>query len=170
MMVAQDAEATAMFVAAARAATKKPLWAKLTPDVTDPRPIAQAAERAGADALVLGHTFTGMSIDPHTRRSRLGMPTGGLSGPAIHPLALYRLWLARQAVRCPLIGVGGVACADDAIEFFLAGAVAVEVGTATFADPSAALKVLAGIRRHLARHRHSSLEEIIGTFAGAAGR
>ncbi len=163
MMVAQDAEATARFVAAARAATQKPLWAKLTPDVTDPRPIAQAAERAGADALVVCNTYTGMRIDPDTRRSRLGSTTGGLSGPAIHPLSLYRLWLVRQAVRCPLIGVGGVARAEEAIEFFLAGAAAVEVGTANFIDPGAALKVLAGLRRYLAQ-QHAGLSEIIGAF------
>lgn len=166
-MVAQDADATATFVAAARAATRKPIWAKLSPDVTDMQPIAQAAERAGADALVIGNTFTGMSIDPHTRRSRIGSLTGGVSGPAIHPLALYRLWMARQAVQVPLIGVGGVVHTEDAVDFLLVGASAVEVGTATFADPAAALKVLDGLARYLARQQCASVQELIGTFQGA---
>jgi dihydroorotate dehydrogenase (NAD+) catalytic subunit len=168
LMVAQDAEATAAFVRAARARTRKSLWAKLTPDVTDPRPIAQAAERAGADAVVVCNTYTGMSIDPRTRRSRIGSLTGGVSGPAIHPLSLYRAWLVRQAVRCPVIGVGGIICSDDAVEFFLAGAMVVEIGTATFADPKAAIKVLRGLERYLAQQRIASITELVGAFAGAA--
>ena len=167
-MVAQDPEATFDAVSAARHTTTKPLIAKLSPDVTDPRPIAQAAERAGADALAVGNTFTGMSLDPRTQRSRLGSLTGGLSGPAIRPLALYRLWLVRQAVRCPLIGIGGILHGDDAVEFFLAGATAVAVGTANFAHPSAALRVLKDLRRYLARRRLASIQHLIGTLTDDA--
>ena len=163
-MVAQDADATAQFVRAAKTATRKLLIAKLTPDVTDIRSVAQAAEAAGADALALVNTFTGMSIDPATRRSRLGASTGGLSGPAIRPLAVYRVWQAHQVVRCPIIGLGGIVRAEDALEFFIAGASAVAVGTATFANPSAALRVLTGIERYLARQRMASIRDLIGTF------
>ncbi len=167
-MVAQDAEATAAMVQAARAQTTKPLLAKLSPDVTDIRPIAQAAERAGADAVTLVNTFTGMSLDPHSRRSRLGSLTGGLSGPAIRPLAVWRVWQVRQAVRCPIVGAGGIARAEDAVEFFLAGATAVAVGTATFSHPAAALRVLKGLRRYLARHRLDAIQRLIGTLQDGA--
>lgn len=166
-MVAQDPDETFAVVQAARAGTTKPLIAKLSPDVTDLRPVAQAAERAGAEALSLCNTFTGMSLDPHTRRSRLGSLTGGLGGPAIRPLAVYRVWQVHQAVRCPLIGLGGILHAEDAVEFFLAGASAVAVGTANFADPRAALRVLDGIRRHLRREGLSSVQELTGTLQTA---
>jgi len=166
-MIAQDPEATADVVAVARLATTKPLIAKLSPDVTDIRDIAKAAERADADALALCNTFTGMSLDPDTRRSRLGALTGGLSGPAIRPLAVWRVWLVRQAVRCPLIGLGGILRGEDALEFLIAGASAVAVGTANFADPRAALRVLGGIRRHLQRHGLGSVQELVGTLQTA---
>ena len=168
VMVAQDAEATAAMVQTARAQTTKPLLAKLSPDVTDIRPIAQAAERAGADAVTLVNTFTGMSLDPHSRRSRLGSLTGGLSGPAIRPLAVWRVWQVHQAVRCPIVGAGGIARAEDAVEFFLAGATAVAVGTATFSHPAAALRVLKGLRRYLARHHLDSIQRLIGTLQDGA--
>ena len=162
-MVAQDPEATAEILRAARPHTRKPLIAKLSPDVTDPRPVAIAAQRAGADILSLVNTFTGMSLDPATRRSRLGAMTGGLSGPAIRPLAVYRVWLVRQAVTCPMIGLGGVASGRDALEFLIAGAAAIAVGTATFAHPAAALRVLDGIVRFLERRRIATVRELIGT-------
>lgn len=163
-MIAQDPEATADVVTRAKQSTTKPIIAKLSPDVTDIRVIAQAAERAGADAIAVGNTFTGMSLDPRTRRSRLGSLAGGLSGPAIRPLAVYRVWMVSQAVRCPVIGIGGIVRGEDAVEFFLAGASAVAVGTAHFADPAAALAVLKGLRRYLARHRMASMQELIGTL------
>ncbi len=161
-MVAQDAEATFAMVQAARQGTRKPLIAKLSPDVTDLAPIAQAAERAGADALSVTNTFVGMSIDPATRRSRLGTLTGGLSGPAIRPLAVYRVWYTAQIVRLPIIGVGGVMRAEDALEFLLAGASAVAVGTATFADPRAPLRVVRGLERYAAQHGIRTLRELQG--------
>ena len=163
-MVAQDPEATHDMVQAVRAQTRKPLIAKLSPDVTDLAPIAQAAVRAGADALSIGNTFVGMSLDPAVRASRLGMLTGGLSGPAIRPLAVYRVWYTAQSVNVPIIGLGGIVRADDALEFFLAGASAVAVGTANFADPRAPLRVLRGLERYLERHRLHSLEGIRGAI------
>lgn len=159
-IVAQDPETTAEMVAAARRQTAKPIIAKLSPDVTDLLPIAQAAVRAGADALSIGNTFVGMSLDPMTRRSRLGALTGGLSGPAIRPLALYRVWYTARSVSVPIIGIGGIVRADDAIEFFLAGASAAAIGTANFADPRAAIRVLRGLERYLAAHRLESLEAL----------
>jgi dihydroorotate dehydrogenase (NAD+) catalytic subunit len=165
-MIAQDPEATLAVVQAARGQTTKPLLAKLSPDVTDLVPVAQAAESGGADGICLVNTFVGMRIDPHTRRSRLSMPTGGLSGPAIRPLAVYRVWYTVQSLRIPVIGMGGIARAEDAIEFLIAGARAIAVGTATFADPQAALRVLHGIERYLARHGLSSVRELSGSWRG----
>ena len=166
LMVAQDPEATGAFVRAARAATRKPLIAKLSPDVTDVTPIARAAQAAGADALSLGNTFTGMSLDPQTRRSRLGRLTGGLSGPAIRPLAVYRVWYTARSVELPVIGLGGVRSAEDALEFFLAGATAVGVGTANFSDPRAPLRILRELERWFARRGVASIEQFRGTLQG----
>ncbi|MDP3723837.1 MAG: dihydroorotate dehydrogenase [Candidatus Omnitrophota bacterium] len=161
-MVAQDAEATFEMVQVARRQTRRALIAKLSPDVTDLAPIATAAERAGADALAVANTFVGMSIDPVTRRSRLGSMTGGLSGPAIRALAVYRVWYTARTVRIPIIGLGGVVRAEDALEFFLAGASAVAVGTANFANPTAALRIVRGLERYVSRSRIRSLEELRG--------
>lgn len=163
-MVAQDPDATFTMVQAACSQTRKPVIAKLSPDVTDLAPIAQAAVRAGAAALTIGNTFTGMSLDPRTRRSRLGSLTGGLSGPAIRPLAVYRVWYTAQSVSVPVIGLGGIVRAEDAVEFFLAGASAVAVGTAHFADPGAALRVLRGLERYCRRHQLPSLGDIRGAI------
>lgn len=164
VMVAQDPEATFEMIEEARKQTNKPLIAKLSPDVTDLAPIAQAAERAGADALALVNTFVGMSIDPYTRRSRLGMMTAGLSGPAIRPLAVYRVWYTAQIVHLPIIGLGGIVRTEDALEFFLAGASAVAVGTANFADPRAALQILRGLERYLQREKMPSLRNLQGAI------
>lgn len=164
LMVAQDPDETLEMVRAAREATSKPLIAKLSPDVTDLRPVAQAAERAGADALALGNTFAGMSLDPVTRRSRIGTLTGGLSGPAIRPLAVYRVWYTAPAVRIPIVALGGITRAEHAVEFILAGATAVALGTATFADPRAAVRVADGLARYLARHGLRTPEELRGTL------
>jgi dihydroorotate dehydrogenase (NAD+) catalytic subunit len=164
LMVAQDPEATRTMVKAARAKTSKALIAKLSPDVTDLRPIAQAAEQAGADALSLVNTFVGMSIDSRTRRSRLGTMTGGVSGPAMRPLAVYRVWYTTQIIRIPVIGLGGIVRPEDALEFFLAGASAVAVGSANFADCRAPLRILRGLERYLKRQHLNSLEEIRGAI------
>jgi len=117
---------------------RRPLWAKLSPNVTDPGLMARAAEAGGADALTLVNTFVGTAVDVATRRFRLGRPTGGLSGPAIKPLALAQVYEVSGAVRIPVIGIGGIATADDVLEFVLVGATAVQVGTANFNDPTRA--------------------------------
>ncbi len=165
--IAQDPEAAATVVQAARSATTLPLIAKLSPDVTDLTPVAQAVERAGATAVSISNTYVGMSVDPGTRRSRLGAPTGGLSGPAIRPLSLYRVWYTVENIRIPVIGIGGIVRAEDAIEYFIAGASAVAIGTANFANPRATLDVVRGIERYLARHGLASMSELRGSWRHA---
>jgi dihydroorotate dehydrogenase (NAD+) catalytic subunit len=138
-----DPRMTAEVVNAARkAAVRRPLWVKLSPNVTDIRTIARAAEESGADALTIANSYTGMSIDFRTRRSRLGQPTGGLSGPAIRPITVRLVYEARQAVKIPILGLGGIETAEDALEYLVAGASAVQVGTAHFADPSASVRLI----------------------------
>jgi dihydroorotate dehydrogenase (NAD+) catalytic subunit len=150
--------------------TDKPLIAKLSPDVTDIRETARACERGGADALTAVNTFVGLAIDLDALRSKLGKATGGLSGPAIKPLALARCWEAAGAVRIPVLGSGGIASGRDALEFIAAGATAVQVGTATFVEPTAATRVLAEMREWLATHGYAKLTSMIGTFRADAAQ
>ena len=157
-----DASASSEVVAAVRAATAKPIVAKLTPNVTDIAEVATACERAGADAISLTNTFAAMVVDVETRRPILAANTGGLSGPAIRPAAVYRVFHAARAVKVPVIGMGGIWNASDALEFILAGATAVAVGTALYADPEAGNRVLAGIRDYMLRHGVGSVSELIG--------
>ena len=164
-MVAHDPAATEAFVRAARRATTKPLLVKLSPDVTDIAPIARAAEQAGADALTIANTYRAMRLDPSTRHSQLGALTGGLSGPAIRPLTLLRVYRAAQAVRCPIIGLGGIVRLEDALEYFLAGASAVAVGTAHFADPAASVRLADALARYLARRRLETVRALVGGLA-----
>lgn len=131
----QDAEAAASITRAVKAAAKQPVIMKLSPNVTDIAVMAQAVEAAGADAISLINTITGMKIDVHRRQFALANKTGGLSGPAIHPVAVRMVYEAAQAVKIPIIGMGGVMCAEDALELILAGASAVAVGTANFTNP-----------------------------------
>ncbi|GAB4462730.1 MAG: dihydroorotate dehydrogenase [Armatimonadaceae bacterium] len=159
---ATDPKLTAEVVAACRRQTKIPLIAKLSPNVTDIRPIARAAEDAGADAVSLINTLLGTSIDVRKRRFRLANVTGGLSGPAIKPIALFHVWRVAQVVRVPIIGMGGIMTAEDALEFFLAGATAVAVGTANFVNPAVALEIVEGIERYLAENGFGDIREIIG--------
>jgi dihydroorotate dehydrogenase (NAD+) catalytic subunit len=147
-----------------RAATAKPLWVKLSPNVTDIGAMARAAEESGADAVTLINTLLGMAVDPHTRRPLLANVTGGLSGPAIKPVALRMVWEACRAVKIPVIGIGGIQSAGDALEFLLVGAAAVQVGTANFRNPNACLEIIEGIRGFMVRERIGSLEEYRGTF------
>jgi dihydroorotate dehydrogenase (NAD+) catalytic subunit len=123
-----------------------------------------SAVEAGADSLSMINTITGMSIDINTRRSRLANITGGLSGPAIRPIALRMVWQTAQKVKVPVIGIGGIIRAEDAIEFFIAGATAVQVGTANFVNPKATVEIIEGIETFLADRNISSLSEIIGTL------
>ncbi|MDR2715415.1 MAG: dihydroorotate dehydrogenase [Coriobacteriaceae bacterium] len=149
-------------VAKARAATKKPLIVKLTPNVTDIAEIARSAESAGADALSLINTVLGMAIDAHTRKPRLARVVGGLSGPAIKPIALRLVYEAYRAVAIPLIGMGGIMTGEDAVEFLLAGASAVAVGTANFVNPRATVEVIEGIERYCADNGVTDVKELIG--------
>ncbi len=157
-----DRVASAEVVAAVRAATTKPIIAKLTPNVTDIAAVAVACEQAGADALSLTNTFAAMVIDVERRCPLLAANTGGLSGPAIRPAAVYRVFQVAQAVHIPVIGMGGIWNASDALEFILAGATAVAVGTALYADPAAANRVLHGIRDYLLRHNVSRVTDLVG--------
>jgi len=147
-----------------RQASCLPLMAKLTPQVTDIVAIAKAVEGAGADAISLINTIPGMAIDIHTRRSKLGRISGGLSGPAIRPVALRLVYLAVQSVSIPLIGLGGIRTAEDALEFLMVGAKAVQVGTANFIRPTAALEVIEGIKRYLIDNRIPRLADLVGSF------
>ena len=157
-------ETAAEVIKAVRKATSKPLMVKLSPNVTDITQIARAVEGAGADSLSLVNTITGMSIDIETRRPKLANITGGLSGPAIKPVALRMVWQVAQSVKIPVIGVGGIVCAEDAIEFLIAGAVAVQVGTANFVNPHATIDIIEGIERFLREKKISSLRDIISTL------
>jgi dihydroorotate dehydrogenase (NAD+) catalytic subunit len=155
-----DPRAAAAVTEAVRKRTKLPVWVKLTPMVTDIGVIARAVEGAGADALCAVNTFVGMSIDLNTYKPRLSFRTGGLSGPAIHPLAVHLAHQAARAVRIPVIGIGGVTTAEDALEFLVAGCSAVQVGTATFVNPQAIAEINSGIAAHLELRHLSSLAEL----------
>ncbi len=147
-----------------RAATAKPLWVKLSPNVTDIGEMARAAEDAGADAVTLVNTLLGMAVDHRTRRPLLANVTGGLSGPAIKPVALRLVWEACKAVKIPVIGIGGIQSAGDALEFLLVGAAAVQVGTANFRNPNACIEIIEGIREFMFRERLASLDGYRGSF------
>ena len=161
-----DPGAMADVVRACRAETKKPLIVKLTPNVTDPAPLARAAAEAGADALSLVNTYLGMAVDWRRRRPELGSPTGmgGLSGPAIKPLALAMVHRVRQAVDLPLIGIGGIRSAEDVMEFLVAGATAVQVGTANFADPSAIASIVTELSACLDEVGVATIAEMVGSL------
>ena len=141
---------------------KKPLIVKLTPNVTDIRSLAITAERAGADAISLINTLLGMKIDVRTRRPALANNTGGLSGPAVMPVAVRMTWEAARAVNIPVIGMGGISTGEDAVEFLLAGASAVMVGTANFIEPDACERVAAGIYEYCAAYGYASPADVIG--------
>ena len=151
-------------VSRCRKATQRPLVVKLTPNVTDITEIARAAEASGADALSLINTVLGMAIDARTRRPRLARVVGGLSGPAIKPIALRMVYETHRAVSIPLLGMGGISTGTDAIEFMLAGATAVAVGTANFMNPTATLDVLAGMEYYCEQQGVESITEVIGAL------
>jgi dihydroorotate dehydrogenase (NAD+) catalytic subunit len=153
-----------------RPLTARPLIAKLSPDVTDIRETARACEAGGADGLTCVNTFVGMAIDLERMRSKLGKATGGLSGPAIKPMALARCHEAAHAVRIPVIGSGGISSGRDALEFIAAGAAAVQVGTATFVEPGASSRVVDEMRAWLAAHGVARVEDFRGMFAAPAAQ
>ena len=157
-------ESAAQVVAAVRKAYDKTLIVKLSPNVTDITEIARAVEGAGADSVSLINTMLGMAIDAEKRKPILSTVTGGMSGPAVKPVALRMVWQTAKAVKIPVIGLGGICSATDAIEFLLAGASAVQIGTANFIDPSISEKVIDGIEDYLNRHGFTSVQEIIGAL------
>lgn len=157
-----DPEHLSAVIKAAKSNTTKPVIVKLSPNVTDIVLMAKAAEKAGADGISLINTLLGMSIDINTARPVLGNITGGLSGPAVKPVALRMVWQVRRAVKLPIIGMGGIICADDAIEFLLAGADAVAIGTANFMAPDVTNKIYTGIKDYLEQRKLNSIKEIVG--------
>ena len=149
---------------AIRAATRLPMIPKLAPNVSDIAEYARCAEACGANALSLINSVPAMAVDIETRRAKLANITGGLTGPAIKPIALRLVWQAARAVKIPVIGMGGITCAEDALEYFIVGARAVAIGTASFTDPATALRVVQGIAGYLSRHGLSSLDPLVGSF------
>lgn len=143
---------------------KKHLMVKLSPNVTDISEIARVVESQGADSVSLINTLLGMAIDAETRRPLLSTVTGGLSGPCIKPVALRMVWQVAQAVRIPVVGLGGIMNAKDAIEFILAGATAIQIGTANFIDPQISVKVVEGIKDYMIRHQVSDINDLIGAI------
>ena len=164
--IAFGAEPNSAFkvVKAVRKKTSKQLIVKLSPNVTDITIIARSAEEAGADALSLINTITGMAIDIETRRPKIANITGGLSGPAIKPVALRMVWQVAQAAQIPVVGIGGIMTAVDALEFFIAGATAVQIGTANFTNPRTTLDIIDGIEKFLSQNRIDRVADIIGTL------
>ena len=159
-----DPQASAAVIASCRAATKRPLIVKLTPNITDITVIAKVAEAEGADAVSAINTLLGMAIDAKRRRTVLARKVGGMSGPAVKPVALRMVWEIAHAVDIPVVGMGGISCGTDAIEFILAGASAVAVGTANFLNPRATMDVLDGIIDYCEENGVASISELVGAL------
>lgn len=164
MIFGTNAAMLSELVAMAKSISRRPLIVKLSPNVTSIATMARAAADAGADALSLVNTFLGMSIDAGTRRLRLANGTGGVSGPAIKPMALRMVYEAAHAVTIPVIGMGGITCAEDVIEFLLAGATAVQVGTASYADPRAVEHIAMGMKDWCHRHHVEKVSSLTGAL------
>lgn len=159
-----DLDATRRVVRIVRRAATLPVFIKLSPNVTDIASFARVCEEEGADGLSVINTLLGMSIDTETWRPRLANVTGGLSGPAIRPIAVRMVWQVCQAVRIPVIGMGGIVTTEDAVEFFLAGASAIAVGTANFINPGASIEIIEGLEKYLERKGLKSITELIGAL------
>ncbi len=158
----QDPKALEAITREVRKHARQPVIMKLSPNVTDITEMARAAEAAGADVLSLINTITGMKIDIHRRTFAIANKTGGMSGPAVKPVAVRMVYQVAQAVKLPIIGMGGICTGEDAVEFILAGATAVSVGTANFADPYAAKKVAEGIEAYMRQYQVEDIRELIG--------
>jgi dihydroorotate dehydrogenase (NAD+) catalytic subunit len=157
-----DVNLLSQVVAACRKTTKLPLITKLSPNVASIAPYAKAAEAAGSDALSIMNSFPAMAIDIETRRPKLGNVTGGLTGPCIKPIAVKLVWEAAKVVKIPIIGMGGIQTPADALEFMLAGATAVAVGTANFYEPQTAVQIIAGLRQFMEQNHIQDVRELIG--------
>ena len=164
MVWGTDAKATYKIINSIRKATTLPLIAKLTPNVTDIKTIAQAAEEAGADALSLINTLVGMAIDIDSRRPKLANISGGLSGPAVKPVALWLVWQVFQTVNIPVIGIGGIIKVEDALEFIIAGARVIEIGTANFVNPGVSIEIIEGIKKYLIENNIKDINELVGSL------
>lgn len=159
-----DAQSTYKIVNSIRKATLLPLIVKLTPNVTDIKIIAQAAEEAGADTLSLINTLVGMAVDIDSRKPKLANISGGLSGPAVKPVALWLVWQVFQTVKIPIIGIGGIIKVEDALEFIIAGARAIEVGTANFVNPKVTVEIIEGIEKYLIEKNIKDINKLIGSM------
>ncbi|MEN3189998.1 MAG: dihydroorotate dehydrogenase [Atribacterota bacterium] len=159
-----EAKATYKIVSTIRKVTTLPLIVKLTPNVTDIKIIAQAAEEAGADALSLINTLVGMAVDIDSRKPKLANVSGGLSGPAIKPVALWMVWQVFQTVNIPIIGIGGIIKVEDALEFIIAGARAIEIGTANLVNPQATVEIIEGIEKYLMENNIKDINELVGSM------
>lgn len=164
LMFAQDAQATHQVVSRVKKATSLPLMVKLSPNVMDIASIAKVCEEAGADGVSLINTFSGMAIDVESRKPILRQITGGLSGPAIKPIALRMVYEVHKAVKIPIIGIGGIMTAGDALEFIIAGAKAVAIGTGNFVDPLTPIKVIDGIKEYMVKNKIKDIKLIVGSL------
>ncbi|MFH1001837.1 MAG: dihydroorotate dehydrogenase [bacterium] len=164
MVWGTDAKATYKIINSVRKTTPLPLIVKLTPNVTDIKTIAQAAEEAGADALSLINTLVGMAIDIDSRQPKLANISGGLSGPAVKPVALWLVWQVFQTVNIPVIGIGGIVKIEDALEFIIAGARAVEIGTANFVNTRVTIEIIEGIEKYLTENNIKDVNELVGSM------
>lgn len=161
-LIAQDEKALYEIVSAARKATKATLITKLTPNITDIKKTAMAAEEAGSDGISLVNTFLGMAVDVNTKKPKLGNCTGGLSGPAIKPLALRMVYEAYKSIKIPIVGMGGIMNFEDAVEFILCGARAVQVGTGTFINPGAGIDIIEGLKKYLKKNNIEDVNYLTG--------
>ena len=164
MVWGTDAHSTYELINSIRKATSLPLIVKLTPNVTDIKIIAQAAEEAGADALSLINTLVGMAVDIDSRKPKLANVSGGLSGPALKPVALWLVWQVFQTVNIPVIGIGGIIKVGDALEFIIAGARAIEIGTANFVNPRVTIEIIEGIEKYLIENNIKDINELVGSL------
>lgn len=164
IVIGNSPDAAARLTEKARRASKRPLIVKLSPNVTDITKLARAIVGAGADCLSLINTIVGMSVDVNTRRPRLSYGTGGLSGPAIRPIAVRMVYEVASTAAVPLIGIGGIASSTDALEFIIAGATAIQIGTANYYDPTITMKVIDGLSEHLDRQDIESIDRLIGSI------
>ena len=164
MVWGTDDKATYKIISSIRKATTLPLIVKLTPNVTDIKAIAQAAEEAGADALSLINTLMGMVVDIDSRKPKLANISGGLSGPAVKPVALWLVWQVFQTVNIPVIGIGGIIKLEDALEFIIAGARAIEIGTANFVNPKVTIEIIEGIEKYLIEKNIKNIDELVGSL------
>jgi len=168
-LISQDAKETFALVSAVRKLTNKCLITKLSPNVTSISEVALAAQEAGSNAVALINTFTGMSIDVHKRTPKIGSWVGGLSGPAIRPVAVRMVWEVYNKIKIPIIGMGGIMDTESALEFIIAGATAISVGTANFINPGISLEIISGLRQYMADNNILNLSDITGKLKACAG-